>query len=127
MTLTPILRWPPPSRRCGRSDRRLCSCRSLSNEPSVLLPQRTTYLNDHARQISFPGGKIDAGDASPVAAALREAEEEIAPQFRRSGIASRPYPRAAWLFASSEPGWGRRSVRGAPCFPYDTAKPQARE
>jgi len=48
------------------------------NEPSVLLTQRTTHLNDHAGQISFPGGKIDAGDASPLAAALREAEEEIA-------------------------------------------------
>lgn len=48
------------------------------NEPSVLLTQRTTHLADHAGQISFPGGKIDPGDESPVAAALREAEEEIA-------------------------------------------------
>jgi len=48
------------------------------DEPSVLLTQRTVGLNDHAGQISFPGGNIDAADASPVAAALREAEEEIA-------------------------------------------------
>ena len=47
-------------------------------ELSVLFTQRTAHLNDHAGQISFPGGKIDADDASPVAAALREAEEEIA-------------------------------------------------
>src|SRR4051812_27285117 len=32
---------------------------------------------DHAGEISFPGGKIDAVDISPVAAALREAEEEV--------------------------------------------------
>jgi 8-oxo-dGTP pyrophosphatase MutT (NUDIX family) len=48
------------------------------DEPSVLLTQRTAHLVDHAGQISFPGGKIDAGDGTPTAAALREAEEEIA-------------------------------------------------
>jgi 8-oxo-dGTP pyrophosphatase MutT (NUDIX family) len=46
-------------------------------EPTVLLTQRAAHLNDHAGQISFPGGKIDAADASPLDAALREAEEEI--------------------------------------------------
>jgi 8-oxo-dGTP pyrophosphatase MutT (NUDIX family) len=46
-------------------------------EPTVLLTQRSAHLNDHAGQISFPGGKIDASDASPLDAALREAGEEI--------------------------------------------------
>jgi 8-oxo-dGTP pyrophosphatase MutT (NUDIX family) len=46
-------------------------------EPSVLLTQRSAHLNDHAGQISFPGGKIDAIDASPLDAALREAFEEV--------------------------------------------------
>jgi 8-oxo-dGTP pyrophosphatase MutT (NUDIX family) len=46
-------------------------------EPMVLLTQRTPDLPSHAGQISFPGGKIDAADASALAAALREAEEEI--------------------------------------------------
>jgi 8-oxo-dGTP pyrophosphatase MutT (NUDIX family) len=46
-------------------------------EPTVLLTQRSANLADHAGQISFPGGKIDATDASPLDAALREAWEEI--------------------------------------------------
>ena len=46
-------------------------------EPSVLLTLRTSDLPSHGGQVAFPGGKIDAGDASPLAAALREAHEEI--------------------------------------------------
>jgi 8-oxo-dGTP pyrophosphatase MutT (NUDIX family) len=46
-------------------------------EATVILTLRTGHLSSHAGQIAFPGGKIDAGDASPAAAALREAEEEI--------------------------------------------------
>lgn len=46
-------------------------------EPTVLLTQRATHLNDHAGQVAFPGGKIDATDDSPLAAALREAHEEV--------------------------------------------------
>src|SRR5882757_8488300 len=45
--------------------------------PTVILTQRTADLASHAGQIAFPGGKIDAGDVTPVGAALREAEEEI--------------------------------------------------
>lgn len=46
-------------------------------EPTVLLTQRAQHLPDHPGQISFPGGKIDKSDADPLAAALREANEEI--------------------------------------------------
>jgi 8-oxo-dGTP pyrophosphatase MutT (NUDIX family) len=45
--------------------------------PTVLLTKRAEHLNEHAGQVSFPGGKIDPTDASPMDAALREADEEI--------------------------------------------------
>ncbi len=45
--------------------------------PSVLLTRRTEALRHHAGQVSFPGGRIEAGDRNPVGAALREAEEEV--------------------------------------------------
>ena len=44
---------------------------------NVLLTQRAVAMRDHSGQIAFPGGKIDEADGSPLAAALREVEEEI--------------------------------------------------
>jgi 8-oxo-dGTP pyrophosphatase MutT (NUDIX family) len=44
---------------------------------TVLLTQRASHLKNHAGQISFPGGRIEAADDGPLAAALRETEEEI--------------------------------------------------
>jgi len=43
----------------------------------VLFTVRAARLHDHAGQISFPGGRVEAEDRDPVAAALREAQEEI--------------------------------------------------
>ncbi len=47
-------------------------------EPGVILTQRPETMRRHAGQVAFPGGRIDPEDDGPIAAALREAEEEIA-------------------------------------------------
>src|SRR5207342_3172817 len=45
--------------------------------PDLLLTERSHTMRSHPGQISFPGGKLEEGDADAAAAALREAEEEI--------------------------------------------------
>jgi len=51
----------------------------------VLFTRRASHLHDHAGQISFPGGRIEASDRDEIAAALRETYEEIGvgPEFIR--------------------------------------------
>ncbi|HSF21650.1 MAG TPA: CoA pyrophosphatase [Burkholderiales bacterium] len=48
-----------------------------SGRVQVLFTQRTAHLDDHAGQISFPGGRVEVSDASREETALREMEEEI--------------------------------------------------
>ena len=45
--------------------------------PDLLLTERAHDMRSHPGQVSFPGGKVDETDESPVAAALREAQEEV--------------------------------------------------
>lgn len=47
-------------------------------DPGLILTQRPETMRRHPGQVAFPGGRIDPEDADAVAAALREAEEEVA-------------------------------------------------
>lgn len=48
------------------------------HNPGLILTLRPDTMRNHAGQVAFPGGRVDPGDVDPAAAALREAEEEVA-------------------------------------------------
>lgn len=52
-------------------------------QPGLLLTQRAIHLRKHAGQVAFPGGAVDSTDASLIAAALREAQENRHPAASR--------------------------------------------
>ena len=55
-------------------------------QPTVLFTQRTAHLTDHAGQISFPGGRVEAEDRDPFHTALRETGEETGVDANRIEI-----------------------------------------
>ena len=64
---------PGPARRPAAV---LCVLFDDGDECHVVLTRRSSRLRSHTHQVSFPGGRLDAGE-SPVDAALREAHEEV--------------------------------------------------
>ena len=72
-----ILRHVPPEDGSGRESAVLIVFSDGADGPSVLLIERSADLRKHAGQVAFPGGAVDASDATHVFAALREAEEEV--------------------------------------------------
>ncbi|MBK19505.1 MAG: CoA pyrophosphatase [Rhodospirillaceae bacterium] len=77
----PEIDWPAPI--VSKKERQLKSAAVLvplvdhEQGMTVLLTQRTETMSDHAGQIAFPGGRIEAGEVTPEETALRETKEEI--------------------------------------------------
>jgi 8-oxo-dGTP pyrophosphatase MutT (NUDIX family) len=74
MEVNPLIQ-PPASG--GRASAVLVLFGGEPDDPDLLFIQRSADLRLHAGQPAFPGGAIDATDGGPVAAALREAAEEV--------------------------------------------------
>jgi 8-oxo-dGTP pyrophosphatase MutT (NUDIX family) len=68
--------FAPPVDRSPRRSAVLILFGEGPHGPDVLLTERAADLRSHAGQVAFPGGALDPGDAGPVAAALREGQEE---------------------------------------------------
>jgi 8-oxo-dGTP pyrophosphatase MutT (NUDIX family) len=56
------------------------------SEPGIILTQRPDTMRSHPGQVAFPGGRVDTSDADAVAAALREANEEVGLPYDRAEI-----------------------------------------
>jgi 8-oxo-dGTP pyrophosphatase MutT (NUDIX family) len=74
MEISPLLAPPATG---GRASAVLVLFADGPGGPDLLFILRSEGLRLHAGQPAFPGGAIDAGDEGPVAAALREAAEEV--------------------------------------------------
>jgi 8-oxo-dGTP pyrophosphatase MutT (NUDIX family) len=77
MDIDPLIQPPPRGGRASAVLILFAEGRDGADQPDLLLIQRSEGLRLHAGQPAFPGGAIDAGDGGPVAAALREASEEV--------------------------------------------------
>jgi 8-oxo-dGTP pyrophosphatase MutT (NUDIX family) len=72
-----IAMFLPPEDGSGRASAVLIAFADTEDGPGVLMIQRAADLRRHPGQVAFPGGAVDPDDADDVAAALREAEEEV--------------------------------------------------
>ena len=68
-------KWPDPE--SYKAAAVLVPLQETDTGERLVLTRRAAHLNHHQGQIAFPGGKIDPEDAGPLAAALRESNEEI--------------------------------------------------
>jgi 8-oxo-dGTP pyrophosphatase MutT (NUDIX family) len=89
---------------------------------TVLFTQRTAHLNDHAGQISFPGGRAEQSDPDPAFTALSEAEEEVGLARSRVEVLGRipEYRTGTGFLVTPVVGWVEAPVTFTP-DPFEVA------
>lgn len=78
MLQTLLTRLPEYQAPVAKVDAAVLMALTREDVPRLILTQRALHMNSHAGEVAFPGGKCDSSDASIIATALREAQEEIA-------------------------------------------------
>ena len=92
----------------------------LSGQPAnyeVVLVEKRADLRSHAGQLAFPGGSMEPGDPDPVAAALREADEEVGvvpASVDVLGMLPAAHIPRSGFDVTSVVGWWRAPVRLSP-------------
>ncbi len=91
-------------------------------QPTVVFTQRTAHLNDHAGQISLPGGRCDDDDCTPERTALREAHEEVGLEPDRVELLGRlpEYRTSTGFSVTPVVGWARPPMAFRP-DPHEVA------
>jgi len=119
-----LSRFVPPDDHDGREGAVLMLFGEDADGPDLLLIERAHDMRSHAGQPAFPGGAVDPEDDGPVAAALREAEEETG--LNPSGVEVLAALPALWLPPSNFAvtpvlGWWRDPSPVSVCDPREVA------
>lgn len=124
VTARDLTRWTPPAGTVTRPAAVLMLFGDDAPGGDLLLLERASTLRSHPGQAAFPGGALDPDDPTPVAAALREAEEETGLDpagVHVLGTLPELFLPPSGFRVTPVVGWWRRPVPVAPASPAEVA------